>query len=350
MINLIAPINTLGYGVAGYNILKQLYSTDKALSLYPIGDPEIKDEIVLKSLENQGQYLASPCLKIWHQHDLSMRIGNGEHIGFPIFELDSFTDIEIKSLNHCDKLFVCSKWAKRVVLSQTKFTDNEVHVVPLGVDTDLFQAEISTRRPKTIFFNCGKWEKRKGHDILLECFNLAFNDADNVELWMMCDNPFIGEQNEQWVNLYKSSPLGDKIRIIPRQQNHQDVYNIMSQADCGVFPARAEGWNLELLEMMACGKHVIATDYSGHTEFCNEENCNLVNVDNMETAFDGVFFNGSHGLWAEMSQTQKDQIISYMRDIHDKKQNGLLSINNFGIQTAENFSWYNSAKEVVNGL
>ena len=39
----------------------------------------------------------------------------------------------------------------------------------------------------------------------------------------------------------------------------------MAEAHCGVFPARSEGWNLGLVEMLSMGRHVIATDYSAHT-------------------------------------------------------------------------------------
>jgi glycosyltransferase involved in cell wall biosynthesis len=124
----------------------------------------------------------------------------------------------------------------------------------------------------------------------------------------------------------------------------------MSQTDCGVFPARAEGWNLELLEMMACGKHVIATNYSAHTQFCSSSNCNLIEIDNLETAYDGVFFLGDKGLWAELANPQKDQIITHMKNIHRTKQTGGLPINNAGVDTAKKFSWENSAKEVCNGL
>ena len=73
----------------------------------------------------------------------------------------------------------------------------------------------------------------------------------------------------------------------------------MSQADCGVFPAKAEGWNLDLLEMMSCGKSTIATNYSGHTEFCNKENCYLVDLPEMETAEDGKWFRGQ-GEWGKI--------------------------------------------------
>ena len=90
----------------------------------------------------------------------------------------------------------------------------ETTVVPLGVDTNIFKPH-TTARDTTVFFNCGKWEVRKGHDILVNCFNEAFCEEDDVELWMMCENPFLGEQNSHWINLYKNSPLGHKIRIIP---------------------------------------------------------------------------------------------------------------------------------------
>ena len=82
----------------------------------------------------------------------------------------------------------------------------------------------------------------------------------------------------------------------------------MRQVDVGVFPVRAEGWNLELLELLSCGKHVITTDYSGHTEFINNSNSRIIEIDKLETAQDGVWFHGT-GEWAELGSRQKDQLI-----------------------------------------
>ena len=353
MINLITPINNLGYGIAGYNLFKNLHQLHPSAALYPVSKPSFIDEHVLAGLNNRrnnGAGTHAPCVKIWHQNDVHTYVGKGERVAFPIFELTEFNEEEKISMTHCDRVFVCSQWAKDVVLDQlgNTFSDHHVHVVPLGVDTSLFLPHLA-QRPSTIFFNCGKWEVRKGHDVLLECFNSAFNMNDNVELWMMCENPFIGQSNQEWIDRYKHSLLGPKIRIIPRQDTHKDVYNIMRQTDCGVFPARAEGWNLELLEMLACGKSVIATNYSAHTEFCNSDNAMLIDPDGLEQAEDGVFFSGDHGEWASLGEGSKEQLINHMRTFHNTKQTKH-ELNSAGISTANRYTWQNSTKEMLNGL
>jgi len=351
-INIMAPINQLGYGVTGLNIVKEL-SKSIEVSLFMIGQPQVTNQedadIISKCIKNSQFYdYNAPCIKIWHQHDMTQFVGKGTRIGFPIFELDKFNDFEKHQLQSLDRVFVCSEWAKKIVLNNTTIEGSNVIVVPLGVDSSIFQpCEIPQNSP-TRFFNCGKWEIRKGHDILVDIFNSAFNEDDNVELFMMCENPFCTEQEQnEWINLYKKSKLGSKIHIIPRQNTQQEVYNIMSQTHCGVFPARAEGWNLELLEMMACGKHVIATDYSAHTEFCNSNNALLIPIEEIETAYDGKWFHGQ-GNWAKIDEKAKNIAIAHMKNIHELNMTNGLTVNEYGITTAKNFSWKNTGRKILN--
>ena len=124
----------------------------------------------------------------------------------------------------------------------------------------------------------------------------------------------------------------------------------MVQTDCGVFPSRAEGWNLELLEMMSCGKNVIATNYSAHTEFCNDENCHLVDVpEELEEAQDGRWFRGQ-GKWASIGEDQVSQIAEHMRTVHQLKQKDDLKINQAGIDTSKEYTWANAANHIVAAL
>ena len=358
-INLVTPLNQLGYGIVGINIMDSLIKAGHSVSLSLLGQPQVPHrytESFNAALDNgKIPNFEAPCIRIWHQYDMSLFVGNGTKIGFPIFELDRLTDIEIHHLSYPDKIFVCSEWAKEIVVSELEnkakkenMADN-VYVIPLGVDREIFRENISPRK-ETIFFNCGKWEKRKGHDILHEAFAKAFTPEDDVELWMMCENPFFDdEKNFNWEREYRGSKLGDKIRIIPRQPTQTEVHEIMAQVDCGVFPSRGEGWNLELLEMMSCGKHIIATDYSAHTEFCNSDNCRLISVDETEPARDDVWFFGQ-GEWAKIEDDQIDQIAKHMKEIHELKQKDELRINQEGIETAKKFSWTHTVEEIINAI
>ena len=357
MINLIAPINNLGYGITGLNVLKSL-SRKAEVSLWPISQPQVTSqedaEVVQRAVNNaETPDWSAPCIRIWHQHDMSQFVGRGEKIGFPIFELDEFKPIEKHHLSYLDKIFVCSEWAKDVVCDQIEFDPNLVFIVPLGVDSDVFSPTPidNGQNNDTIFFNCGKWEVRKGHDVLSRAFNKAFEPQDNVQLHMMCDNPFCDEKETyEWQSLYKNAKLGENIKLIGRVESSQDVYNIMSKVDCGVFPSRAEGWNLEALELLSCGKHVIITDYSAHTEFCTKENAHLVTIDKKEKAFDGKWFDGKAGSWACLGNDQIDQLVEHMRKVHKDKQEGSLEINEAGIKTAQKFSWDNSAEKILSSV
>lgn len=357
-LNVIAPISETGYGIASFNIIKALEKKIK-VNLYPaVSESDlIKDSSYINCVKNKSfKSKENPCLLIFGQGELHRFIGKKQHVGMCFFELDRFTDQEKDSLLHCDKILVASKWAKAIVVKELKPLKEDiekiVYVVPLGVDREVFHENTGDKidYKTTIFYNCGKWERRKGHDFLKSCFEEAFNENDNVELWMQCHNFFIGnENNKAWENFYLSGKLGNKIKIIPRLKSHSDVGKIMKNIDCGIFPARAEGWNLELLEVLACGKHIITSNYSGHTEFCNKENSLMFEINELEQAFDGLW-NFGQGYWGKLGEKQKQQIIDHMRSIHRKKQDGNLKENISGIQTSKEFSWDATADKIIDAI
>lgn len=343
-LNYLAPINQTGYGIAATNIYYELCKLYD-VALFPMGGIDGVD--INASLIQAGLNLSTffdvnaPCVKIWHQHDMSTFVGKGEHIAFPFFELTEFNRVEEHHLKSVDRIFTSCQWAKNVIINQGIKNHDKIDVVPLGINPHNFRKLPAPKNLPTTtkFFTCGKWEKRKGHDILLEAFNKAFKPEDNVSLHMMCDNSFIGVNNlMKWKNMYANSRLGSKIRFLPRVKTHNEVLNIMSNMDCGVYISRAEGWNLELLETMSCGVPVITTNYSGHTEFCNDKNSYLVDIDNLEVAEDGFWFKSGIGSWAELGNNQVDQIVEHMRYVHKNKP-----YNEEGVRTGQKFTWENSA-------
>lgn len=344
-----SPINFLSYGICGRNILAELDKTHN-ISLFPI--PSIQhiqiekedEELVLKTWNNRFNYnKMAPSLRLWHQFELFHHVGKGLHCAFPIFELDEFHPIsELPQLKNQDKILVCSQWAKEIVERQIKGVP--VSVVPLGVDRSIFpQKEVFYNGP-TIFLNIGKWEVRKSHDFLIEVWKEFTKEAKDVELWMVPQTHLINEQQEkEWVDLY-TDPT---IKLFPRLPAQKDIGGLMAKADCYVGISRAEGFNLPMLEAMSVGLPIVTTDYSAHTEFCNEGNANLVEITELETAYDGHFFKSGIGQWASLDVSQFEQTLHYFRKVHKEKQEkGVLPLNEAGIETAKKFSWSNTAKRI----
>lgn len=332
-LNLLAPINTTSYGYHSSYTYKYLCEMGVDVAHISIGrdSPDPRFELKKKLFHHDA-----PCLKIWHQFDLSGFTGK-EKIAFTVFELDNLSKTEMHNMSYPDRLIVATEWAKRVCADH----GIEAIKIPLGYDDEVFLPVEPNQQDNTIFANFGKFEIRKGHDVLVQAFNKAFTKDDNVTLVMMPYNQFLtNEQMDTWKKMYLSSPMGEKIQIVPRMNTHNDVYNIMRQVDCGIFPARAEGWNLEALEMLGIGKHIIITNCTGHTEYVNSSNSMLIEMDDdFETAYDGIFFNGEFK-WRSFKERQMDQLVEHMRNFHKNRNN--LKINSAGVNDASKYSWKNS--------
>jgi len=368
-INIRTPINGLGYGVVGKNIVKSLHRLNYDVTLFPIGymQFESQDESeFFSSLSNKAKRekcdFGAPSLTIWHEFDLSLKVGNGVSAVLPIFETWPLNKHDMNNLAWHDIIFATtSKNEEEIKRGFTKYNMGykPVHKITLGFDPKIFNIDCDVKPDPHVFtfLNIGKWEKRKGHDILIEAFNAAFTENDNVRLWMMCHNPFLApglnngiDENTDWEKKYKQTKLGHKITFLPRAQTHKEVAKIMHRADCGIFLSRAEGANLELLEMLACGKPCIATQCNGHTEYLNDELSICIPLEKCECANDGKWFRGDK-IWNKIDDEAVEKISNYMNLIYISKfQSGVLPpFNKCKInKSVQNFTWDECVKNIIN--
>jgi glycosyltransferase involved in cell wall biosynthesis len=352
-INLNTPINTLGYGVVGYNIWRSLREISD-VTFYPIGNQNIQfpsqSADVEKFREDHDKALnfqhTSPTLKIFHENKLEERIGKGKFVAWPFFEVSKFNSLRKSHVESVDHLIVSSEWAKNIVIDQTNLMAQDISVIECGVDRNIFNEQsASVNTDSCVFFNCGKWEIRKGHDILHKAFKDAFQNNESVELWMMNQNPFLNQdQHSLFSQPYEND---DRIRFVPRVQYHEELAGIMNNVFCGVFPARAEGWNLEALELFSCGKNVVITDYSAHTQFCNKDNSFLINIESEEPMYDGHWFTGDNGVWASLDGSAYDSIVENLRDVYKLWKENPAHVNHAGIETAKTLSWEEAANKIL---
>lgn len=344
-VNLYCPINQLGYGIVSTNIFKELIK-ENAVSLWPIGPIDCNDEVVdsIKNAIFSSSFFDSkaPSLKIWHQWDMAINPGKGKHCGLTFFEIDPISKSDVHSLNSLDCVFVTSEWAKNVCI-KSGVNPLILKVINLGIDKDIFKDVNVIDNGPTKFVNIGKWEVRKGHDIIPQILEESFTPEDNFEFHIYPNNPFLNDKESlEWESFYKSSKLANKIFIHKeRYRTQQELYENIKNYDVGIFPYRAEAWNMELMELLSIGKNCIATNYSGPSDFAKKMGCTLIDVDGMEKAYDGKWFYGASS-WAKLSSKFISTFSATMKIFHEKKQSGKLHINTIGQQESNNFSWKNT--------
>jgi glycosyltransferase involved in cell wall biosynthesis len=342
MINVSAPFTTeTSYGIVALNLCKALNDLGQPLRLIPLNNNNFEYVPELEPLSRGSICRDDPSIKLFHQFDLALNVGRPA-IGYPIFELDNFSEEEIWHLKSCDHVIVCSDWAKQVVYDTTDIPENRIHKVRLGVDDRFTPMTVKKQRPA--FLHVGKVEVRKNSKLIVDLFAEEFKN-DDVELWLSWHNVFVRDM-EEW-NEYAVKKLGDKVKILPRLQ-HDQIPTMIQHSDAVISLSSAEGWNLPLLEAMACGKHVIATRNTAQTEFCNDDNSLLVDTPEKVWARDGIFFVEKIGKWHKIDDEARQQFKAHLRTTYDSVLRG--SINEAGIETAKEFSWNNAAQQLISVL
>ena len=354
-INLRGIFQSTGYGVFTFNLLKELANiTD--VSLWPIGPIEWECEEIKRltpligKCQANSQFFdpASPSLTVYHQFDMGQSVGRGPRWGYTFFEIDRLMPNEVHHLNTLDRLFLPSQFYKDVATSNGVTVP--ISVVHPGVDTLIFDKTQTVNRGELraaglpiadddyVFFHSGKAEIRKSTYKIPQWFKLAFPTEPNVKLIAHIYNPCLSpEENKQWLRLYEGDPR--LITFKGRMGSQRDIARLMAASDCGLFPSRAEGWNLELAEMLAMDKVAIATDYSSHTEFINE-NCLKIPILERESAYDGRWFHG-YGQWAKIGEAEESAIVTLMREAYNKRMVGKPT------DFAKQFTWRATAEDII---
>lgn len=345
-INIIGVANTLSYGVVTKNIIKALINAGHSVHFHPLYKPEYSEsEKFIETALETPFHKDAPQVLIWHQYALNQFLdGGGKKIGFSIFELDTLTPHEVFSMNSCDELIVCSKWAKQICLNN--LIKKPIHVVPLGVDRDVFHSCPFPKLDKFTISFYNKWEIRKGHDNIPEILSHFSNHLADFKLNVCCDNPlYTQKENQEWKDFYIRT-LGDKVEFFNRFESQKDLVSFIANSHVGLFPSKAEGWNLPVLEYMSVGRKVVTTNYSAMTEFCDDKNSNLVEITGYEPALDGKWFFGQ-GSWA----TYNNKSFAYeLYKIYSEYLNKELMFNEYGTRTAMKYSWDNTAVRLIESV
>jgi glycosyltransferase involved in cell wall biosynthesis len=99
---------------------------------------------------------------------------------------------------------------------------------------------------------CGRLTRQKGYPYLLEAF-ARLQQLIPSQLWIVGE----GEDRPLLERQIRQSNLGDRVRLLGFQHN---PYKYMAAADVFVLSSLWEGFGNVIVEAMACGSPVVATD------------------------------------------------------------------------------------------
>jgi len=164
---------------------------------------------------------------------------------------------------------VASKWQRGCAIDQG-YPAERVKVVPEAVEADCF-IDPTTKPDDSIFTFCllGRWDNRKSTTEILECFVELFGNNPKVQLIASIDNPF-AEDGLSTQERFEKMGWGDIKNITLKSFPARSEYiEILRRSHVFLSCARSEGWNIPLIEAMACGVPSIYSDCSGQTEFAS---------------------------------------------------------------------------------
>lgn len=178
-----------------------------------------------------------------------------------------------KPLETQDIVTVQSTWN----LNPFKEWVKDVHVYPLVVNPDVFHPVENPEKDDSVytFVSNGKWETRKGFDLLIKAFNDAFDSTDKVRLLIKTQMFNVGGGDISYcLSSWNTKHLNVGVNI--RNMTEKELNDFYNLGDCFVLASRGEGFGVPYLEALACGLPCIAPEIGGHRDFVDSSNSLLV--------------------------------------------------------------------------
>jgi phosphatidyl-myo-inositol alpha-mannosyltransferase len=147
-----------------------------------------------------------------------------------------------------------------VVDAHARYFDADWHIIPNGVDTDFFRPSpppaSDGRGPELLFL--GRLDPRNGLDTILDAMPMVLARYPDARLTVAGDGPLRP--------LYErmASPLGRHVSFLGQVNGERPSH--FSRADLYLCPTTKASFGVTLLEAMACGTPIAASDITGFRE------------------------------------------------------------------------------------
>ena len=153
----------------------------------------------------------------------------------------------------------------------------EINRIVEKADKNLVRKQYGIDKDDIFLLNVGRLTEQKGQKYLVEAMRVVVEKYQNVKLIIIGE----GELKEWLNNLINQYNLQGHIKIFPYTR---EILKVMASSDIFILPSLWEGFGIVLIESMAVGTPIIATDVTGINEvIINGYNGILVNSRDSES-------------------------------------------------------------------
>lgn len=158
-----------------------------------------------------------------------------------------------------DRVVAVSANAAEVTLRIERVPGRQVCVIRNGIDLAGYPPVAPRGEPSRRVIHVARLQEIKGQHTLLRAARMAADVLHDFRLDIVGDGPARDELHA----LHADLRLGDRVRFLGERP---EIAELLTWADLFVLPSLTEGLSLTLLEAMAAGLPIVATDVGGNAE------------------------------------------------------------------------------------
>jgi len=310
-------VNLVGFATAEFGLGEALRQTAKAFEAAEIpfsvfevaASPGVhcRDRSVARWISNRMPYRTSIlCMAAFEAADFYLRCGReafaGRHrIGYWQWELPRWPPLWASAFELVDEVWAPSRHTQAAFAA-----DAPVPVLHMPLAVDLPRTEPQPRARFALadgvfqfllVFDWNSWPARKNPEAALAAFQLAFPEGDEpvgLAVKMIGQVPWSAD----FAALKAHAEQDSRITLLVGTFERRDLAALYQCCDAYVSLHRAEGFGYTVAEAMLAGKPVIATNWSGNTDFLDAETGCPVDFE-LRPIETGAYPYAEGQLWAE---------------------------------------------------
>jgi glycosyltransferase involved in cell wall biosynthesis len=219
------------------------------------------------------------------------------------------------------EIWVPSRFTAEAVKS--KITDKPVRIIPHPVGLRIPMKPPYSRRPEFPFvvlvvFNMSSSLTRKNPFAAIAAFKAAFGTDPHARLIIKTTTPEAYRQG--FSKLLAATESAQNVEVIMGALSPEEMDALYNSADVVVSLHRSEGFGLVIAEAMLRGIPVLATDWSGSTDFLNTSNGIPVNWLPISAVDQQGEYHRPHLTWADPDTNDAAAKLKALRDDPDLRK------------------------------